>query len=72
MSEGFRLWIVAQPGLALMCAVFGVALSCGLFCIESLARKVPTNYILMLLFTFCEAYTVTFVCAMVNDGLIVL
>ncbi|TNV76449.1 hypothetical protein FGO68_gene12603 [Halteria grandinella] len=72
LSEGFRLWIISHPGLALACAVLGLALSCGLFCIESLARKVPANYILMLFFTLCEAYTVTFVCAMVNDGLIVL
>jgi FtsH-binding integral membrane protein len=41
-------------------------------CIPSLARKVPTNYYLLLAFTICEAYTVGFVCATVKDGFIVL
>ncbi len=31
----------------------------------------PTNYILMFAFTFCEAYTVAFICASVNNSLMV-
>jgi len=41
--------------------------SCALFCFKQLARRVPTNYILMFLFTFCEAYLVAFICAAVDD-----
>jgi FtsH-binding integral membrane protein len=35
-------------------------------------RKVPLNYILLLIFTFCEAYTVAFCCAAVGDPKIVI
>jgi FtsH-binding integral membrane protein len=66
LSEGVRQWIVERPGLVLLSAVFGLAISCGLFCVQSLARSVPSNYILMLAFTVCEAYTVTYICAAVN------
>lgn len=33
---------------------------CALICVRKLARTVPTNYILLFLFTFCEAYFVMF------------
>ena len=32
---------------------------------------VPTNYIIMFAFTICDAYTVAFICAVVNDSLLV-
>ena len=38
----------------------------------SIARTVPTNYILLMVFTVLEAYTVAFVCATVKDSMIVL
>lgn len=64
--------MVTNFGLALFFAIMGIVLSCALFCIPSLARKVPVNYYLMFAFTFCEAYTVAFCCAAVNDAQIVL
>ena len=72
ISEGFRIAVLKVPWIALMCAVGGLVISCSLFCVQSLSRKVPTNYILMLAFTACEAYMVMFMCAAVNDGLIVI
>ena len=71
MSDSIRSSLVASPGVAILIAICGLVLSCGLFCIESLARSVPTNYILMFIFTFCEAYTVAFTCAVIADGSIV-
>ena len=44
---------------------------CALFCC-GLDRKVPTNYILLGVFTGAEAYTVMFVCAKVRSPIIVL
>lgn len=72
MSLGAQHFFLTQLWLALVCGIGGIVLSCCLFCIPSLARNVPTNYYLMAAFTFCEAYVVAFVCAVVNDGQTVL
>jgi FtsH-binding integral membrane protein len=71
MNEGIRFAIVSSPGLVLFMALLGLVLSCGLSCFESLARTVPINYALMFAFTACEAYTVSYICAIVNDSFIV-
>ena len=47
-------------------------LMCCLFCVHSLARTVPINYILLTTFTFCEAYLVAYVCSAVNDPKVVM
>ena len=71
MNEGVRQTMVSSPGLVLFIAILGLALSCGISCFESLARTVPINYVMMFAFTVCEAYTVSYICAVVNDGLVV-
>ena len=43
-----------------------------MFCIPSLTRTVPLNYVLMFAFTFAEAYVVSFVCAAVYQPQIVI
>lgn len=58
--------------LAIVCSVLAMAISCALVCVSSLSRTVPTNYILLFTFTLLEAYGVAFMCAIVNDGLVVL
>ena len=72
LNEGMRISILKNPGVAIIAAFSGLILSCMLFCIQSLAKRVPTNYILMFDYTICEAYTVTFIAATVGDGLIVI
>lgn len=72
LNEGVRISMLKNPGLALTAAISGLILSCFLFCVHSLSRKVPTNYIIMFAFTLCEAYTVSFIAATVGDGLIVI
>lgn len=72
LSTSIKSAMVAAPGFALFAAIAGLVLSCALFCSDSLAKKVPTNYILMFIFTLCEAYTVAYICAVLADGLIVL
>ena len=71
-SPKVRNFFLANFGLAIGCAIGAVILSCALVCCQNLARKVPTNYYLLLAFTILEAYTVAFVCATVKDPLIVL
>eukprot|EP00347_Sterkiella_histriomuscorum_P015636 403356276 len=72
MSRSIQVIMANNFGVALFFGIMGIVLSCALFCIPQLARKVPVNYCLMFAFTFCEAYMVAFCCAVINDGQIVL
>ena len=72
MNEGIRQAMLGSPGLVMITAIGGLVLSYCIFCVESLAKTVPTNYILMFAFTVCEAYTVSFIAATVGDGLLVI
>lgn len=58
--------------LLIVAAIISIALVCVLSCCQNVARSVPINYILLMAFTVCEAYTVAFSCVIVNDGLTVL
>ena len=71
MNDGVRVAIVSSPGIVLIAAIMGLIISCGLACAQSLARTVPMNYVLMFAFTACEAYTVAYICAVVNDSFLV-
>ena len=51
--------------------VLSIIISCCLVCVKSLARSVPTNYILLFAFTVCESVIVAYVCAMVKQAEIV-
>ena len=42
-----------------------------LVCFKGIARKVPHNYYLLLAFTIFEAITVGYICARVNNGVVV-
>ena len=63
MRQNIALIIVAFVG--------EIVTSIALLCCKSLARKVPTNYILLTIFTLCEAYIVAFIAAR-YDPMIVL
>jgi FtsH-binding integral membrane protein len=59
-------------GLTIFFAIAAIVLTCVLVCIPSVARAVPSNYILMFIFTFCEAWVVAYVCAAIGDAQTVL
>ena len=46
-----------------VCAGLTIALAIPLICCRNIARQVPTNYILLGLWTFCEAYMVATLCS---------
>lgn len=71
-STGAKNFFLNNAWIAIAAAIIAFALSCLLICVKSVARSVPTNYLLLLAFTLLEAYTVAFCCATVKDGLVVL
>lgn len=63
VNEGAKLWIAANSWLVWVALIAGIAVECAIICVKSLARTVPTNYILLFSFTVCEAYMVMFIAA---------
>lgn len=54
-------------------ALIGSIVSCILLiCFRSLARSVPTNYLLLGLFTLCEAYMVGFICGLSDPETVIM
>jgi len=62
VSTDFGKFQLENPMLMQFVLVFAIIILIILCCIPSLARQVPTNYILMTLFTISEAYGVSAIC----------
>ena len=62
-NDHARLWMHDHWGLLMAACIGSVAISCVMICCIQLTRTVPINYVLILLFTLCEAYMVASVAA---------
>lgn len=52
-----------MAGLAMGLLVASIAIECAILCCKSVARKTPTNYILLFIFTACQAFVFAFICS---------
>ena len=59
-------WMNTHYWVVIVCFVLIVIVECTLICVRSVSRAVPYNYILLLIFTLCEAYLVAFICSRTN------
>ena len=71
-SVSYFNFMISSAGLALMivAAILTIILTIMLFCCINFARSVPTNYILLGVFTICEAYIVSYSCAMTDPKIV--
>lgn len=71
-SKDFARFQLQNP--AIFWISFGVSLITliALSCFRSVARTVPTNYVLLLLFTVCEGYMVSFICSTTNPRIVLM
>jgi len=72
VSKAFAHFQVTQPAIWIGAAVLTCVITCTLLCCQKTARSVPTNYILLFVFTVCEAYLVGMICSSIQDQEIVL
>jgi protein lifeguard len=56
-------WILKHKALLWTSLITLLVTNIAIFCVPGIARRVPTNYILLLLFTLSEAYTVAYTAA---------
>jgi len=66
-DNGARDWMIGHMWFFWFTAITGLVLSCVFACCQSVGRSVPINYILLTVFTLCEAYLVAFAVAIVQD-----
>lgn len=62
-SDGFRLWLFQNPWVLIVSSVLSIVLMYALGCYKQIARSVPLNYVLLTVFTVCEALMVASICA---------
>ena len=60
-SLSFNTFQIENIWLFYVCLVISIICMYALGCYQKIARKVPLNYILLLVFTLCESYIVSFI-----------
>jgi FtsH-binding integral membrane protein len=63
---------IANRALLYVCLFGTIAIMIALCCFNHLARKVPTNYILLTLFTLFEGYIVSAICATTKPEIVLM
>jgi len=56
MQSSDNLWLYIT--LVIVAVIFELIM----ICVRKVARSVPVNYIILLLFTLCESYVVAWIC----------
>jgi len=70
-NQGYANFQYDQWWLLVVTCILTLAISIAMFCFRGLSRKVPTNYILLFAFTFCEAYIVSFACSQTDPTTVI-
>ena len=65
-SEGVQT--PAMFGLAIGLIFVALIIECAIFCCKSVARTSPTNYICLFVFTACQAFILSVICAPYPDS----
>ena len=71
-SKSFLAFQMNSMGILIICFIGSIVIPIVLICFDSVARKVPTNYILLFTFTLFESYIVSFICGMSNPKLVLM
>ena len=71
-STSYFSFMVSGAGLTLLIisCITAFIVSIALVCFRSIGRTVPTNYILLTIFTMCEGYAVSYSCAMTSPRIV--
>ena len=69
-NEDFGEALLDYPGIYIACLVLAFVIQCCLLCCMKVARKSPSNYILLTVFTLCWTYLVGFICATYDASIV--
>ena len=68
---GWNSGIQALFPLVIVCLIMGIFVEIAIICCKGVARKVPTNYLLLLLFTLCQAVVFSFICSFYTSASVI-
>jgi FtsH-binding integral membrane protein len=71
-SEGRKQWCIDNMWLYIVSLVATVVIMCTIMCFKTMARSVPTNYILLFGFTVFESYLVGTIASMYDANSVIL
>jgi FtsH-binding integral membrane protein len=71
-SKPFAEFQQKNPAIMWICIIGTIVVMIAISCFRSVARTVPTNYILLATFTFFEGYLVSFLCGKTNPKLVLM
>ena len=72
MNSPTFLSILLTPALMILSLLGVLIISCMFYCSKNMRSTVPTNYILLFLFTLCEGHSVAILCAAYDPEIVVL
>ncbi|CAD8205813.1 unnamed protein product [Paramecium octaurelia] len=67
LSLDYRRFQLDHSGFAYLALGISILIELLLFCVPKFAWRVPYNYILLFIFTFCEGYLISNLCSYVFD-----
>lgn len=69
-SISFNEFQRSHPEIVILCLLASLVTLLLLCCVRSVSRTVPTNYVVLSIFTVGEAYTVSFICGATTPSLV--
>mmetsp|Transcript_118425 Transcript_118425/g.166480 ORF Transcript_118425/g.166480 Transcript_118425/m.166480 type:complete len:175 (+) Transcript_118425:119-643(+) len=69
-NTSYLLFQLNNPGLFYFSIFLSIAILCAMSCSQELSRTVPTNYILLTLFTVCESYMISMLTGLAPASLV--
>jgi FtsH-binding integral membrane protein len=61
-----------NPWIMILTMVVAIIIPCLACCIKDVFRRVPQNYVLLTIFTFCISYSVGFICGSTNARIVLM
>lgn len=71
-SKSFSHFQKSHPEISIVCIIVSIVTLILLSCFRSISRTVPTNYIVLSIFTLSEAYVVSFICGSTTPTLVIM
>ena len=70
-NESLEEGLLSVPGLYIGCVILALVIQCMLLCCRGFARKTPTNYLLLAVFTICWTIIVGQICAIYDASVVI-
>lgn len=70
-NDDYKEYILNHKFLYYICLVVSLLSLIAISCFRSISRQFPYNYLVLLLFTLCEAYLISVVCAKIGHPIII-